>query len=98
MAKIDTEWQDIVPPQYLSIFEKFLPEWADMFTTRSQDYGDAYKLLGAKGQFSDINRKFWKLKNAIWDGQKMNGEQVPEILNDIISHCFLMMMCLEEGI
>lgn len=80
------------------IFDVFFPMWEDLFRERRKDYGDTYKVLGSKGQFSDISRKYWKLKHAIWDGKPLVGEQVDEICMDIISHCFLLMQCQEEGI
>lgn len=87
-----------IPEQYLPIVDEFLPEFLEMFAERSSDYGETYRFLGSKGQFSDINRKFYKLKRAIWDGEELKGEQVDEILNDIIAHCFLMKLCQREGI
>lgn len=87
-----------LPSPYREIFEKYLPEWAEEFLKKAIDYDDTYKHLGSKGQFSDINRKFWKLKRAVWDGKELVGEGVYEICQDIISHALLLIACIEEGI
>lgn len=71
-----------------------IPEVLKRFNFKDQDYGDAFKLLGEKGQFSDINRKFWKLYNAIWLGRELVGEQPDEIAEDIIGHCLLLIYLL----
>lgn len=93
----DTWSRSEVPNVYLPIFERYLPEWAELFLEKSTDYGEAgYNGLGAKGQFVDINRKVTKLRRAIWEGHELIGEQVPEILNDLISHCLLMRLIWDE--
>jgi hypothetical protein len=73
------------------IIEEILPEVMRKFVSAGRDYGDSYKLLGEKGQFSDINRKFWKLYNAIWLDQPMIGESVEQIIEDIIGHCLILL-------
>lgn len=79
------------------IIEKVLaPQALERFLAKSEDYGDAYKLLGAKGQFSDINRKFWKLYKSVWCGEELQGEQPSECAEDIIGHCYLLLLLLER--
>lgn len=95
LTVIDTQG---LPPVYHDIFNKYIPEWAEGFIEKANDYDDTYKHLGSKGQFSDINRKFWKLKRAVWDGKELVGEGVYEICQDIISHALLLIACIEEGI
>jgi hypothetical protein len=57
--------------------------------------GDPADVLGIKGQFSDINRKFWKLKGMLWDEtipievDKGMGESAEEVLMDFIGHAAL---------
>lgn len=78
-------------PEYMhAILHRILPDILDKFDVASGDYGDAYKLLGEKGQFSDINRKFWKMYNAIWLGQPLSGESLYQITDDVICHCLLL--------
>ena len=49
------------------IFVEHVPEWAELFLEKNSHYGDTANFLGAAGQFSDINRKFWPLKRILWD-------------------------------
>lgn len=74
--------------------EDILTEAGDLFKRRNQDYRDAdgfepSEVLGIKGQFAEIWRKVWKLKNALWDGREMAGEKAEEILLDLIGHACL---------
>jgi len=95
-----SDWSGLVPEEYRPIFEKYMVDWAKMFADKCADYtgddGAVFKHLGSKGQFSDINRKYWKLKSAVWEGHPMVGEDVPEMVNDVISHCFLLLLCWDE--
>jgi hypothetical protein len=83
---------------YASIFDEIVPEAIAFFKSKTLDYrgGPAFLLLGARGQFSDINRKFWKLYQAIWEGQELEGEQPEEIVKDFIGHSLLLLYCLRE--
>lgn len=83
---------------YEEIFEKIIPDSIDFFRSKTKDYagGPAFLLLGSGGQFSDINRKFWKLYQALWLGQTLEGEQPEEIVKDFIGHCWLLLYCLRE--
>lgn len=87
-------------PTYQRIVHYILPEWAQQFRRKNSDYSGAgaepHQILGAKGQFADIWRKIWKLKKALWDGQKLEGEQAEEILQDLIGHCFLTLDLLRQ--
>jgi hypothetical protein len=77
-----------------SIVMSYWPAIEARFIERGGDYADAYELLGAKGQFSDINRKFWKLYRGVWLGHELSGEQSDEIAEDIIGHCLLLIHLL----
>lgn len=65
--------------------------------------GDTANHLGAKGQFADINRKFWRLKAMLWDEvvpmypDAGAGETVEEILMDLIGHAALTIDFLRES-
>lgn len=72
----------------------------DLFEKKSMDYGESEinpmaRFLGLRGQFSDINRKFWKLKRALWDGEELSGESAVEILMDLVGHCWLTIAMIE---
>jgi hypothetical protein len=87
-------WKEAEPDQFATdqaekIFKEILPAVLERFVRKNADYGGTAHFLGAKGQFADINPKFWKLKRALWDGEKLVGESVEEILEDLIGHCLL---------
>jgi hypothetical protein len=84
-------------PAFARIMHCALPLAVARFAEKSLDYGDNAANLGIKGQFSDINRKFGKLKRALWDGQELVGEQPDEILQDMIAHCLLALDMLEQA-
>jgi hypothetical protein len=94
-------WRTADPDAYATaqaakIFQDILPSVLDRFLVKNADYGDTADFLGAKGQFADINPKFWKLKKALWDGEKLHGEPVEEILADLIGHCLLTLYFLDK--
>lgn len=73
-----------------------IPLWLQRFEEKAADYNDTgdlpfepHTVLGIRGQFADLWRKVWKLKRALWDGQKLKGEQPIEIIDDLIAHLFL---------
>lgn len=76
-----------------------MDEAQSLYRRKAQGYqtkdGDAANILGVKGQFSDINRKFWRLKGMLWDEivpmypDAGSGENVEEILMDLIGHAAL---------
>lgn len=93
----------IAPPECYAteqakvIFLDVLPDVLSRFVSKNADYGDdTANFLGARGQFADINPKFWKLKRALWDGKPLLGESVHEILSDLIGHCLLALYFLEN--
>ena len=71
-----------------------LPKVLELFLNKNKDYGDDFDefKLGAKGQFVDLWRKVGKLKKALWDGKPLVGEQVPEIMMDLIGHLLLALL------
>lgn len=81
---------------YAHIEHDVAPRTLARFLSKGKDYQDAFAYLGLKGQFSDINRKFQKLKNAVWDGRELTGEQPREIVEDMIGHCYLMLYLMDK--
>lgn len=69
--------------------DSLLQEFMERFMEKQRDYGDAADDLGAPGQYAEIHRKKAKLKKALWEGEKLVGEPVDEVLMDLIGHCFL---------
>ena len=84
------------PEQVIALIEQDLPEFLELFISKSREYGDDNKfVLGSRGQFADMWRKFGKLKTGMWDGKEsqLTSEGVDEILLDLIGHCFLTLQC-----
>lgn len=83
---------------YQEIFDRIIPEAVEFFRTKTKDYsgGPGFLLLGSRGQFSDITRKWLKLYQAVWEGRELVGEQPQEIVQDFIGHCFLLLYTLEH--
>lgn len=71
------------------IMEDHLKRWFQLFMEKQIDYGDRGDDLGLAGQYAEIHRKIGKLKRAMWDGFDLTGEQMDEVLLDLIGHCFL---------
>lgn len=79
------------------IMEVHLRRWFELFMEKQIDYGDAGDGLGLAGQYSEMHRKFGKLKRAMWDGKPLAGEPLEEVLMDLIGHCFLSLRYLEHN-
>jgi hypothetical protein len=76
------------------IRDRLMPEFWEHFASKAKDYNDIdgfepHKVLGIRGQFAEVWRKVWKLKNTLWDGRTLAYEGEREILLDMIGHCFL---------
>lgn len=79
------------------IASDLMPQWWEHFNAKNKDYGDAPHELGAKGEYAELYKKMRKLKRGLWDGEELAGEQVDEVLLDMIAHCFLALDMLSEG-
>lgn len=100
VSKAEKMWRQAEDGSYATdqserIFKEILPAVLDRFVRKNADYGGTAHFLGAKGQFADINPKFWKLKRALWDGERLVGESVEEILSDLVGHALLSIYFLE---
>lgn len=84
-----------------------MDEAQTLYKTKAAGYkgveGDTADHLGAKGQFADISRKFWRLKAMLWDEvvpmypDAGAGESVEEILMDFIGHAALTIDYLRQA-
>lgn len=72
-----------------------MPAVMGRWLEKNEDYRGAQMFLGIKAQFIDINRKFWKLYHAVWEGHKPQFESETEIKMDMIGH-LLMSLYLED--
>lgn len=61
----------------------------ERFIQRNKDYGDEARVLGLKGQYSDLNRKIIKLKRIMWDDVEPVNESLEEILQDLLGNILL---------
>lgn len=82
------------------IWSRLLPEFWEHFASKAKDYNDVdgfepHKVLGVRGQFAEVWRKVWKLKNTLWDGRTLQYEGEREVLLDMIGHCFLAIAMLD---
>lgn len=75
---------------------KILDEAVADWTSKREDYGDAFLELGAKGQFSEMWRKIKKLQRTVWYGYALRGEDAEQIAKEIIPHCMMMIYCLRN--
>lgn len=82
--------QPLQADPYDEMINKILPLLVEHLRHKSQDYGEVFKELGLKGQYSDMHRKMHKLKKAIWDDDILVGdEQTEEILADLFGNVLI---------
>lgn len=97
--------QDPAPEPYdirtasgMFIYEVLLPRFLKHFFDKNADYGDQHRSgLGLKGEFVGLHRKMAKLQKAVWDEEELVGEQVPELLYDLIGTALLMLDLEAQG-
>jgi len=79
--------------EMLKEFDDIWAEMRDILSKKSNDYGvECWQVLGAKGCFVDLNRKYWRLKTLVWDGNPsmVTEEKIFETVLDLANHCFQM--------
>lgn len=79
-----------------AISQVLLPEIKEHMYEGFQHYGDNHNELGVRGQFADIWRKIKPLKRALWDGETLTRESPRQICLDLIGHCLLTILMLDE--
>jgi hypothetical protein len=88
-----------LPEEYYKMITVHAREAIEKFMNKAVNYPpEGFQFLGEKGQFSDIARKFFKLKKVIWDGEPLNtnSESIEEVIEDFIGHCLIMLWLLES--
>lgn len=96
---IDTGFMELPETQavhYLLDGGDGLHKWLRHFLSKQVDYGDHANELGAKGQYADMYRKWPKIRKVLWEDGELVGEQVDEVVLDLIGHCFLTLMFLAK--
>lgn len=79
--------------EMLKEFDAIWVEMRGILDNKSNDYGvECWQILGARGCFADINRKYWRLKTLVWEGNpsKVPEEKVLETVLDLANHCIQM--------
>lgn len=79
--------------------KKILKLFEEAFLLRRQKnkmYGDAWRQLGMRGEFSVAFAKMYRLKSLVWDKKEPVFEGVQDNLFDIIVYCFHMLVLFDE--
>jgi hypothetical protein len=91
---------EMMGPQFREMLTRQLPAVLQHFYMKHQEYGEegAY-MLGARGQYADVNRKVIKLKRTLWDGHPVQpgSESMQTVVSDLIGHCLLTLNFLDRG-
>ena len=82
-------------PQAIRVV-KITMEALELFLEKNKGYGNTAYVLGARGQYADMNRKMGKLKHTLWDGNEPVGESIETMLMDMVGHTLLTIDFLRE--
>jgi hypothetical protein len=85
----DQQWQVQNDEMREEIQAVHAPAVLDRWLRKNADYKGQQMFLGSRAQFADINRKFWKLKSFMWDGEEPEFESPIEIIDDMIGHLLM---------
>lgn len=81
---------------YVVMERDILPLVIEKFLLAGEDYGEVFRDLGLRGQYSDIHRKVAKLKKVLWDGEVLNREDAEDILGDLVGNCLIALYLIRE--
>lgn len=73
-----------------------VPKAISLFLQKNEGYPYEVSEFGSKAEIIELHRKYKKLRHAIWDGESLVGEQVPEVAMDMIGHLFLLIDAWEQ--
>ncbi len=96
MSDIEDVWRHQNAVLRDDVINTIMPETMALWSKKNADYEGQLMFLGKRGQFSDINRKFWKLKKALWDGQDLGFESAEEVCMDMIGHLLMTIHMLRQ--
>lgn len=82
---------------YKYIRSHIIPKLQTRVVKAQEHYGDTFMHLGVKGQFVEINGKYWTLRRFLWEDKQPTREDVDEILYDMIGHCLLILALRHKG-
>lgn len=80
---------------------KFLAVVNEMKKTKldaTRRYGaGCWNSLGARGLFADLNRKYFRVKHLVWEGNDLKtSETIEDTLMDMAVYSLLMIMSLRD--
>lgn len=78
----------------------FFKQAFELRRKKGKDYGDIWKDLGLRGQFTQVYYKTLRIKNLIWDKEIIpTNEPVTDSFIDLINFCFhcLILMGTDEN-
>lgn len=95
---------DIFHPEFLLKVSEHQTEYLVCLTDaikikllKSLIYGEKdFANLGPKGIFADINRKYIRIKNVVWAGNKSVGESMKDTCLDLANYSIFMLMALDK--
>jgi len=85
--------------EMLAECDSIYSEMKEITRSKSNDYGvECWQILGIKGVFADLNRKYWRIKNIIWDGndETVKDEKIYDTVLDLANHCLQMAIYLRH--
>jgi hypothetical protein len=88
-TSVHYEINNLPTEQAKVIFRDLLPDMLERFLSKNKDYGDNFIDLGPAAEFVRIANKFGKLKQVMWDGEKLEHESIEEVLDDFLGHVLL---------
>lgn len=76
-----------------------MDEIVELKKDATKRYGTDPAMLGSKGIFVDINRKWARAKRFLWDGETATSENIKDTLQDLaVISILAIMQCEIEGI
>jgi hypothetical protein len=90
------EFLNLATEEQIKIVREVLPELLNRFLLKNKDYRYAADAdLGPRAHFVGINRKMGKLRLGLWDGEPLEGEQLSELIDDLVGHLLLARLGLD---
>ena len=95
VTPVDEEWLVDNEEMREMITKYIMPSVMGLWLKKNEDYRGAQMSLGAKIQFVDINRKFWKLKHIVWEEHDPKFEDSFMIMADMVGHLLMLMFLID---
>lgn len=95
--EVEAVWLEQNRAMRQAIIDGIAPETIELWSRKNNDYAGQQMFLGLRAQFCDINRKFWKLKQSLWDGRELDYESPREICQDMIGHLLMTIYFIDQA-